>query len=477
MSYSPTVFLTLLLMFASAPLVAQQRELSRQVQRLSAPAAWEREDAVQRIAAMPGDIGPDLRVAYRVAHGLERAGMLQAALKRNDPALVAHAAAALSGEDERIAASARAYLLALSAENLDEQQPELDQPQQAAWQDFLSFRLRRDIVTALLEDYLKPGGLADATDDLRKRDSAGLDRELLALLRSDTAFRDPLQLAVEERIARGTEASRMFAPNWRQLNESVAALPTALSFFAEGGMTEDLELELSRAGTARLAAGLVVVIDLRAAATRALADSPHAGTYTDQLQDAYDLASDIEPPRALRNSLDTETLKTEIEVVMARLGKPEMLTARIEGLRAHIQRARMASGNLNAAGGNRPDLLARHRIAQLLLRAGDHQGAEKEWAVAVEDALELLRDNGKRSRSALVSYIGACLYNLACAQGLQLKLSLSLESLKAAVDHGYKDFAWMLEDADLAHVRRMPEFDEWFRRAAPPAVVDTMAID
>lgn len=44
-------------------------------------------------------------------------------------------------------------------------------------------------------------------------------------------------------------------------------------------------------------------------------------------------------------------------------------------------------------------------------------------------------------------------YNLACSYSLKNRLNEAMEALRQAVSLGYRDFKWMLEDADLESLR------------------------
>lgn len=49
-------------------------------------------------------------------------------------------------------------------------------------------------------------------------------------------------------------------------------------------------------------------------------------------------------------------------------------------------------------------------------------------------------------------------YNLACSLSLQNCPEDAIMSLREALERGYEDFDWMMEDPDLEEVRRQPEF-------------------
>lgn len=51
-------------------------------------------------------------------------------------------------------------------------------------------------------------------------------------------------------------------------------------------------------------------------------------------------------------------------------------------------------------------------------------------------------------------------YNLACSCALTGMRSVALASLALAIDLGYKDADWMLQDEDLASLRQDPSFKE-----------------
>ncbi|MBX3460889.1 MAG: hypothetical protein KF696_13150 [Planctomycetes bacterium] len=440
--------------------------------QLSAPAAAERAEAINRIAAWPGDISADLRVAYKFATNLERAGLFHAAVKRNDGALVQAAAGALTEADTRVSLSARDYLLALPAGQLNVDTSLLEEEQQDEWHAFQLLRLRRDIARVLLDAYLKPGKYFGQFDELRRRDSGALDRELLNLLFSHSDFREPLHLAAQQRVDQGIDPARMFSNQWRLLTDAAPAFRSAVGYFAQGELSDEVTRQLGNYSMARLQSALSVLCDLRANAVRALSYTDAPDVVAPRLLEAHRAISDFSAAPALRSSINADGMKSELEVALARFDLPELLNARIDGLRRHVQRAQESPAHVNARNAPRPDLIAQNEIAQLLLRSGDTAAAEREYLAAIENTTALLRESNPRSRNTLVSYLAAAYYNLACAQGLQLKTMRAVESLKAAVEYGYRDFTWMLEDGDLTHVRRAPEFAVWFEDVAPPAVLD-----
>lgn len=55
-------------------------------------------------------------------------------------------------------------------------------------------------------------------------------------------------------------------------------------------------------------------------------------------------------------------------------------------------------------------------------------------------------------------------YNLACSFSNLSRLDEAIESLRKAVDLGYRDFPYLLKDPDLENVRRDPRFREILNR-------------
>lgn len=55
-------------------------------------------------------------------------------------------------------------------------------------------------------------------------------------------------------------------------------------------------------------------------------------------------------------------------------------------------------------------------------------------------------------------------YNLACAYSIKGQTQEGLAALKEAIQFGWKDQAWTLEDSDLENLRQDPGFKDVFRR-------------
>ncbi len=49
-------------------------------------------------------------------------------------------------------------------------------------------------------------------------------------------------------------------------------------------------------------------------------------------------------------------------------------------------------------------------------------------------------------------------YNLACSLALKERMPDAIRALRAAIDKGYREFDWLLEDPDLEELREHPNF-------------------
>jgi tetratricopeptide (TPR) repeat protein len=465
---SPTRFLTLFfVVISSTALVAQDREFMRAVDRLAEPSAIERAEAVNTIASWQGDIGPNMRVAYRSAWPIERMGLLQAAGLREDPALVTLAARDLSSSDQRLKLGAEDYLLRLPLSTLKPDTTNFEPAEEQAWDEFRNLRLQRDMMYSLIEQWLKPGKFFGQFDDLRAHSPEALDEALIdfVLARSDVSR--AMYLAGTLRLAEGIEASRIFSASWRRLTEGLNAVVPAADYVRSGQM----DFIGESIPTPTFQTGLSMVAELRATAAMALGQTRLNEDALEELIEFYrHLPSQPIEPR-YRFALDPRRLLVELEITFARHGVDEFLDARIGRLLQQVDKAREAhETQINLRASSRPDLTAMNEVAHLQLRRGDFEGAERQWQAALRQAKSDLPNVHARFQGTLVSYIGVAYYNLACAQALQLKLSAGLENLKKATEHGYNDFAWMLEDGDLYHIRAREDFAEWFEVVAPPSV-------
>jgi hypothetical protein len=121
-------------------------------------------------------------------------------------------------------------MLSLPFEDL---KPELDgfnANQQAAWSEFQDFRVRRDIAMVLLDAHLKPGKFFSQFDELRSHDTERLDRELVAIMRSDPNFAEALNLAADEAMATDYLPEITFKAPWRRLSAATGAFEPALRY-------------------------------------------------------------------------------------------------------------------------------------------------------------------------------------------------------------------------------------------------------
>lgn len=475
MSYRSPSFLTVVLLAFAGALHAQNASFRDALSRLASPTAAERTSAIESISALKGDIAPQLRIAFKNASTVERCGLVEAAELRGDGALVAQAVEAVAAHeaapdsDSRLAHSARAYLLALPEAQVACDEGALDASQKKVLADLRTYRLRRDLTVMLLDSVQKPGKYLDQFETLRARVGGALQDELLVLAHLREGISAPLADGAARRYQAGTEAERVYSAEWRRLSLAQGSLEQAYDLLRDPAAQQEL-----RSVNAPLLAAVEVLQDMRTAAIRALAadhaDADLAATLRALHQSSQ--ASQVAP--LLRAVSGLEVFRTEIELTLARAGDRELLDARIEALRAQVERAQEAAGTLNAKVNGRPDIAARNEVAHLLLRSGDAEGAETEWLAVVQlvrDGLRLAKD---LQRGSVASALGSVYYNLACAQSLQLKLTRAGQSLESARLYGYRDFNWMLEDGDLDALRGTPEFRTWFRRVAPPASVDRL---
>jgi hypothetical protein len=451
--------------------------MRRELDELASPYAIDRVSAVHRIAALEGDIAADLRVAYRFAETPERMGLLEAARIREDAALVQQAAEAVKHDDERLQDHARDYLLSLPFAALVADDTDWDDTGKAAWNEFVLFRIRRDIARALLLAHLMPGKYYGQFDSLGGFDSEVLHQELIRMLTGDAAFAEPMNRAATELLTLRIPTARSLATNWRRLHQTAGAYAPVFAYLRDMHASAEVELGVRKYTRSVYLAAHEVVASVRQAAARALVETSDKEALAHELAAYYHVLRAQIPEREVSGVLGTDTLMLELEVMLARCGDDVLLQARIATLRAQIQRDQAQQANVNMRPTARTDLMATNEIAHLLLRAGDAANAELEWQAAADAALALARETDARNRASLASYLAAVYYNLACTQSLQAKLTRSLASLKKAVEYGYRDYNWMLDDGDLMQVRQLDAFREWFANTAPPSVVDRLDRD
>lgn len=481
MSHSPPVWLTVLLsLLFSATVFAQGNfndvEFKDHLAQLASPVAVERARAVADIAAMEGDLAPEMRLAWPTSSVMQRFGLLKAAGQRQDPALLQQAAEALSDADERLKIGARLYIDQLPYAELRPDTDKWASETRTSWDDYLQHRMRREIAAALLDAHLKPGKFDGQFDALRLRGSEDVDAHLLSLFAMEPVWVDILNEGVRRRIEQGVEAERMNSSSWSQLVRSNDGFGAATTYLRTMDFSDEVTAAAKQLRRGQFIAALEVSNHLRAAAIRALAESEHGAVHVQSLQGAYLALALFAPTPDFAVASDVSMVKMEMEITLARFGQPGLLDARIATLRGQIAAVQEAGGNVAARPATRPDLLAGNEIAHLLLRRGDHEGAEKQWQAMIDDAMSQVARADNRGRVSLSSYLASVYYNLACAQALQLKLSLGHESLRKAVHYGYKDFQWMLEDGDLRPLREFAPFRDWFAEVAPPYIADQLRL-
>lgn len=479
MSYLGAYFLTVLvtLFTIATPLSAQRDIVKDELQNLAAPSSYQRTLAISKLVEIEDDIDADLRVAYRFAENEERTALLQVARLRGENALLQAASEALSGNNESLVGEARCYLLALPRDELTPKTDEFDADARAAWDDFMQFRLRRDIAHALIHAYVKPGKFFGQFDKLRARDADRLDTELLNVVRAAQEFAEPLSMVTRAYAESDVAIETTLRAQWRNIKHAPGMLDAAMDYLRHGKLNDDINRQRRRQTDTAFRAGLAVVSGVRSAAARALANSDRGDELLTTVADAYQRTLKFTPDPQYADAIGARDLVVELEITLARLGDSMLLDARVSRLRLRIQQFDDAQVNVNLRPSSRPDLLAQNEIARLHLRAGGPEKAESEWLESVQVAKDLMRDITPRNRNALSSYLATVYYNVGCAQSLQFKRTTGLESLKKAVEYGYDDFIWMLEDGDLAYIRQSAEFIDWFIDAAPPSVGDQLRRD
>lgn len=478
MSHSPPAWLTVLFsLFFASSLLAQSDAFEDSLALLDSPVAVERAQATLDMAALEINLAQEMRLAWRTASVQQRVGMFKVAARLHDTGLRKQAAEALAGDDSRMHLGARIYLDQLAWHDLHGYRAELDDTFAPHWDAYLERRMRRDVADLLLDAQLKPGRFDGQFDALRARGTELLDNQLVSLLAMEAAWAETLNESVRRRLDRGIEAERMHSSAWAQLirsNEGFEAASLYLHTMEYSRRVQAAQAQLKRG---QFIAALEVANQVRAAAARALAESDHGPRHIPLLKQAYLSLLLFEPEPSFAVASDTSLVRVEIEITLARFGDPELLDARIAALRTQLDAVVEAGPNVTARPSARPDLQAANDIAHLLLRRGDHAGAEAQWQTMINDALAQMAKSDSRTRVSLSSYMGAVYYNLACAQALQLKLSAGHESLKKAVSHGYKDFQWMLEDGDLRPMQGFEPFRAWFVEVAPMYLADRLAAD
>ncbi len=471
---SKVAFGLMLGLLGGSRLCAQDDSLKDALAQLESPFAEDRANGKAELIARQGDIARELRNAMADAPECVQAELLDVVQRRRDGALVQQAAALLGARGDRLVLAARDYLLALKGEDLKLDAEALGAGK-GAWENFLVFRRRYAITLALIEAQLKPGKFMGQFDALRAEFGDLLDNDLLALAQARPDYKEALQKAAADRVARGLEGGDVIRnARFRRLH-SGEMLVLALEVMGAGKVDADAQLQLSKQESSTFAAAVYMVQDLRVAAVRALAQSANGDDLSDRLAAFYATACRDSTHELLKRLVDQDSLREEVEVVLARFGRTELLEARLAALRSRYQQAATGQVVANARSAAEVETQARNSIAYLYLRAGDAASAEREWQAAIEQVQVRMNAATGRARSALAATHGAIYYNLACAQSLQHKTSKALSSLRKAVENGYAEFGWLLEDGDLESVRSTRAFTDWFKHVAPPSLSDALA--
>lgn len=458
-----------------APLAAQQAAVVKEaLAKLESPFADERTEGKLELVAFEGDLSRVLKSAMEDAPECVQIELLDVATSRRDPALVTHAAARLETRGERVSLAARDYLLALSTQSLRVEASALGDAR-AAFERFVVFRRRYQMSLALIEAQLKPGKYAAPFEALRAEYGDALDDDLLLFASGSSAVCDGLRKAAQDRVARGLETGDVIRVGRFRRLQNADLLVFALGLIGVGAVDADATARLATTDASAFSAAVYMAQDLRVTAIRALTETANADDMSDRLAAFYATSARDSNHELLKRLLDQDALREEVEVVLARFGRTELLEARIAALRARYEQP--ATGQVNAQVRNAAEVetQARNAIALLYLRAGDAAEAEREWMRAVDQVNARMSSAGGRQRTALAATQALIYYNLACALSLQGKTSRALGSLRKAVENGYADFAWVLEDGDLAALREHPAFLGWFNSVAPPHLVDLLS--
>jgi hypothetical protein len=471
---SKVAFGLMLGLLGGSRLCAQDESLKDALAQLESPFAEDRANGKAELIDHKGDIARELRNAMTDAPECVQAELLDVVQRRRDGALVQQAAALLNARGDRLPLAARDYLLALKSEDLKLDRQALG-ANQGAWDSFLSFRRRYAITLSLIEAQLKPGKYLGQFDALRAEYGDLLDNDLLALAQAKLEYKDALQKAAADRVARGLDGGDVIRnARFRRLY-SGELLVLALQVAGVGSVDAEAQKLLASQDSSNFAAAVYMLQDLRVAAVRALAQSANGDEISDRLAAFYATGCRDSSSELLKRLMDQDALREEVEVVMARFGRTELLEARMVALRSRYVQPATGQVVANSRSAADVETQARNSIAYLYLRAGDAASAEREWQAAVEQVQLRVNATAGRARSALAVTQGAIYYNLACAQSLQHKTTKALGSLRKAVENGYAEFGWMLEDGDLDSVRSTRDFHDWFARVAPPSLADALA--
>lgn len=465
----------LLGVFGASSLRAQDAaDIKDALAQLESPFADERALGKAELVAAKGDIARQLRAAMDDSPECVQAELLDVAQSRRDGALVQHAAALLATSNVRLLPAARDYLLALKRAQLQVNREALGEALRA-WDEFIVFRRRYEISLELIEAQFKPGKYTGQFSALRADHGDALDEDLLALVSASDTFGDALFKAATDRVASGIPAGDVIRnARFRRISNPALVL-LALQLIGRGAAEAEIQQQLLNVEASAFAGAVYMVQDLRVTAVRALALTSRPDEMSDRLAALHATVCRDSSVELFKRLLDQDALREEVEIALARFGRTELLQARVGSLRQRYERP--ATGQVAAASGNAAEVetQSRNSIAYLYMRAGDAASAESEWFAAAEQVKARMNGSGGRVRTSLAVTLGAIYYNLACAQSTLNKTTRALGSLRKAVENGYAEYGWMLEDGDLESVRGTRAFEDWFVSVAPPSVSDYLA--
>lgn len=237
-------------------------------------------------------------------------------------------------------------------------------------------------------------------------------------------------------------------------------LPLVVARLREGGHGE-----LVAAREAIYAASLLSELRVRAVQAAATVGYTDAGVLA-ALEKAYN-AEQSRPLSALMASRDQDALVLELELTMFELGQTTLLDTRLVRLlsdptpRADAETPRgLAEINADAVSEAEIQIDALNRVAYIMLRTNRASEAVKLYQQALKQA--------EANIGGVNVSMAAIAYNLACAQSLAGNTSDALATLKSAVTQGYREWGWILKDADLAKLRESDAFVLWYADSAPP---------
>ncbi|MDC1141615.1 hypothetical protein OAU50_00865 [Planctomycetota bacterium] len=462
-------FLTVLfcISLAASGVFAQSDEVKKLVVQLDNPLAEIREDAFFELLELQ-DIDRDLRQSFRATTDTDtHIQLIDLISARESDVLVEDTLKILdAAKDERLNVACREYLLYAGLQAIHDAQTSLNSTQNARAKTLLAFRGRLETLTVLVRSHLMPGDFIAKFDALPA--STG-NSSLLEILRADAELTEPLERAIIDIRASAADFRQLRSSNWREFGYIKHGIAAAIAVYQS---EHDLP-KIKSISRSDFQASLSLLQGVRRAAARAMGLIGGDDTIT-SLETVYQEFVEFSPNPSLYHLVELGVLKEEIEVALARLGQNDLLDARIARLRSAAKKAvNLDKAAINVRITARPDLQSMNQIGHLQHRAGLYKEAEATWTQLLNDlAVHARIPSNARALSSLSSMLSVVYYNLACTQSVQVKLSRSLENLKKAHAHGYKEFAWIKLDGDLEALRCIPAFQNWFSDNAPPSLLD-----